>query len=408
MDRTRFAFKDLRPITIHFDGTIDPRKMDENREYTMELFFARPGDVVVAKIDLKNGAVAVVPDDWQNVVVTGHFAVYEPDRSRILPEYLCRVIQSGFFKAHLWRNKVGAEGRKEVKLDFFEAERIPIPALPVQRAILDAWERAQRELAATRARIAALEERIEADFLADLGLSKPARAALPKCFAVRWKDLPRWSVLFNQLGAAGNNLQTGKYPTVELRECLIGTTNGYCIKPVPGPTPHKMLKLSALQPHGLDLSETKYVKVSPKVAERFHLRAGDLLICRSVGSFDHIAKCALVLNDEPGVLFPDIIIRARFNAKIVPEYARELLQTSAGRRWFQQNARTAVGMWKIGGEDIANFPMPLPPPETQRLLVAKVAKRRAEIAALRTAAAEREQQAKADVEAMILGEKAAT
>jgi type I restriction enzyme S subunit len=112
----------------------------------MDLFFARPGDIVVAKIDLKNGAVAVIPDGWKNVVVTNHSAVYEPDRSKLLPEYLQRVVQAKFFKALLWRNKVGAEGRKEVKLDFFESLKIPLPPVSIQNTILEKWKEVQEKV----------------------------------------------------------------------------------------------------------------------------------------------------------------------------------------------------------------------------------------------------------------------
>ena len=70
VDRKAFKFADIQPITIHFDGSMDKRKLDSSREYTMDLFFARPGDIIAAKIDLKNGAVGIVPDDWHNVVVT--------------------------------------------------------------------------------------------------------------------------------------------------------------------------------------------------------------------------------------------------------------------------------------------------------------------------------------------------
>jgi len=101
VDRSKYKFSDLQPVTIHFDGSIDKRDVDSSREYTMDLYFARPGDIVVAKIDLKNGAVAIVPQQWRNVVVTGHFAVYEPDCSRILPTYFHRIIQASFFKANL-------------------------------------------------------------------------------------------------------------------------------------------------------------------------------------------------------------------------------------------------------------------------------------------------------------------
>jgi len=79
VDRGENGFNDLMPVTIHFDGSIEPRKVSEDKEYTMELFWARPGDIVVSKIDLKNGAVAIIPDGWDKVVVTNHFAVYEPD-----------------------------------------------------------------------------------------------------------------------------------------------------------------------------------------------------------------------------------------------------------------------------------------------------------------------------------------
>ena len=77
VDRAENGFVDLMPITIHFDGSIEPRKVDPLNEYSMELFWARPKDIVVSKIDLKNGAVGIIPESWRNVVVTGHFAVYK-------------------------------------------------------------------------------------------------------------------------------------------------------------------------------------------------------------------------------------------------------------------------------------------------------------------------------------------
>lgn len=209
VNRKALKFSDLQPITIHFDGTIDKRKVDGNREYTMELFHARPGDIVVAKIDLKHGAVSIIPADWPNAVVTGHFAVYEPDLSALMPEYLRLLIQTRFFKAHLWRNKVGAEGRKEVKLDFFEAQPIPLPPLAVQQKIVAAWEASRKAAAATAAKIAQLEADMEARFLEDLGLKAPAQATLPKCFAVNWKDLVRWSVSFNALATTAIDITGG-------------------------------------------------------------------------------------------------------------------------------------------------------------------------------------------------------
>lgn len=55
-----------------------------------------------------------------------------------------------------------------------------------------------------------------------------------------------------RMAATNVKLENGKYPIVPLSECLVDTMNGYCIKPVAGPTPHKMLKLNALRPEGLE------------------------------------------------------------------------------------------------------------------------------------------------------------
>jgi len=154
VDRSANGFHDLMPVTIHFDGSIEPRKVSGDKEYSMELFRARPGDIVASKIDLKNGAVAIIPNDWHNAVVTNHFAIFEPNLERLNQEYFHLLIQASFFKQHLWRNKVGAEGRKEVKLEFFESLLIPVPSPPIQQQIVAHWKEAkQRQKSAEKALI---------------------------------------------------------------------------------------------------------------------------------------------------------------------------------------------------------------------------------------------------------------
>ncbi len=404
VDRAKHHFADLQPITIHFDGSIDKRPVDGNREYTMDLFFARPGDVVVAKIDLKNGAVGIVPD-WKSVAVTGHFAVYEPDRSKVLPEYFHRVIQTSFFRDHLWRNKVGAEGRKEVKLAFFEAQVVPLPPLPVQEAIVARWREAQEAAVKAQDTVAALGAEIPLEIYKALGTPRPnADSAFPKLLVLWWNQLERWS--FNYIARARKGLlgfTRSRYPIRPLGEHLRDTMNGYCIKPVQMQTPHKMLKLSALTPAGLDLREVKFVMVSDRIGQRFHIRKGDLLICRS-NSYEYVAKTALVDCDYPDILYPDIIIRARIGDGLLVEYVREVIECPLGRAYFQVNSRRAVGgMWKIGAEDIRNFPIPVPPLEVQRKIVDTVNRQRARIAKQREAAEQRQAQAAREVEEMILG-----
>jgi len=281
--------------------------------------------------------------------------------------------------------------------------KIPIPPLSVQQKIVAYWEAAQIRYDEALKNASILLEEVEKEFLEALGLMKPKRTLLPKIMTVLFKDISRWSVMFNQLAISSVDMTSGRYPAVPLQECIEDITNGYCIRPVKKKTAHKMLKLNALQPTSLDLTETKYVKISDGIGKRFQIAKGDLLICRSVGSYSHIAKCALVTEDHPDIVFPDIMIRVRFNKRILPAYAREVIQSSIGRAWFQQNARTAVGMWKIGGSDINEFPMPLPDLSIQRKLVDEISDRRQMITASKISEMQKFQQANIEIERMVRG-----
>lgn len=159
----------------------------------MDLFFAKPGDIVVAKIDLKNGAVGIIPD-WENVVVTNHFTVYQPDLKQLVPEYLILLIQSKFFKNYLWRNKVGAEGRKEVKIDFFENIRIPLPSRTEQQKIVAHWKAAKKKVIETENEVNAISYDLNA-LLYHLYYQKLTNDILAtKGLFLCWSNIPSWDV----------------------------------------------------------------------------------------------------------------------------------------------------------------------------------------------------------------------
>jgi type I restriction enzyme, S subunit len=165
----------------------------------------------------------------------------------------------------------------------------------------------------------------------------------------------------------------------------------------------KILKLSALTSAGLDLTESKFVDIPDSIARRFSLQKNDLLICRS-NAYDYVGKCAVVEEDRPDILFPDIVICIRLRSDVLPNYTREVIETPLGRSHFQIISRRAVGgMWKISDEDIRNFPIPLPPLDVQLKIIQQTELVRSEIARERERAHQLATAIDREIEEIVLG-----
>ena len=408
VDRSKHQFADLQPITIHFDGTIDRRTVDGNREYTMNLFFARIGDVVVAKIDLKNGAVAIVPD-WKNVAVTGHFAVYEPDRKAVIPEYFHLVIQASFFKTHLWRNKVGAEGRKEVKLDFFEAQEIPLPPLPVQRAIVRRWQEAQEEIGKAQARTAALEADITREVLKRLGVQPAEVYRLPKVFAVQWKDLTRWGVEFNRYPMRAEKLLvSSKYATVPLEQVawINPTAAGICVGP---DDPVSFVPMEAVSEESGEIVR-HLEKPCREVAKGYTRFANGDVIWAKITPCMQNGKCAIGRNLVNGVGFGSTefhVVRTKDVRELLPEFVWALLRLDAVRRCAQRYFIGSAGQQRVPPSFLCDLRIPLPSSAVQCRIVDMVTQKRREAAREREAAAKLSAEVTQEVEELIMGTRPA-
>lgn len=368
-----------------------------------------PNALIYNRLFAWKASFAVVPTTLADCFVSSEFPQFVPDISRLLPEYLylfC-IRESTIRAVTLASTGSSAVSRNRFKEDLFLNFEIPLPPLDEQQEIVELWRSTKNKITAKRERVDEMTARLPQIMYDALGSQSSVVAkAVGRSIAVQWEALDRWS--FNYVSRASQGLlgfTNSKFPIEPLSTHLIGTINGYSIKPVSEPTPHKMLKLNALRPDGLDLTASKYIKISDKIAKRFSIHKGDLFICRSVGSYEHVAKCSLAPEDAPNYVFPDTMIRLRFKNTLLSEYAGEVVQSPMGRSYFQSNARTAVGMWKIGADDIAQFPIPVPPLTEQRRIMKLMADARAEIALESKSAETLANWLHSELESIFLGEK---
>ena len=158
VDRKQHSIEDLQLVTLHFDGTIEPRNRGSQKDFKGRLFFAYTDDVVYSKIDVRNGAIGVVPPQMHRVAASSEYPLYEVTPDVALPFYIQLLFRTSYFRRTINSMVSGASGRKRVQPEQIEAIRVPLPPLPIQHAILKKWNKAQREIAEAWFRIERLEK----------------------------------------------------------------------------------------------------------------------------------------------------------------------------------------------------------------------------------------------------------
>lgn len=103
---------------------------------TRPQFRASSGQLIMSRIDARNGAFGIVPSDLDGAVVTQDFPLFEINTNRIVPAYLAFILRAPEFAEICKRASRGTTNRKRLKEDLLLSEKIPVPPTDVQEAIV--------------------------------------------------------------------------------------------------------------------------------------------------------------------------------------------------------------------------------------------------------------------------------
>ena len=179
-------------LTIRFDGSVEPRAPVRLGDLKGRLFRVHPGDVVFSKIDVRNGAIGLAPDGIERICVTSEFPVYAVDESKADPVFVKLLFRTDVFMRVLNSMISGASGRKRIQPSQLERVRVPIPPPEEQRRIVAHWlDVEQRREAADAAFLVLLAE-------LDAYLAERTRAfeetTRARTFVARFKSTHQWDL----------------------------------------------------------------------------------------------------------------------------------------------------------------------------------------------------------------------
>jgi type I restriction enzyme, S subunit len=132
-----------------------------------------------------------------------------------------------------------------------------------------------------------------------------------------------------------------------------------------------IVRMGNIQDGRIDLSrDVKYLPTDHPDVARYRLKVGDLLFNRT-NSPELVGKSAVFRGTPGSACFASYLIRVQLDECCLPEWASLYLNSPGGRRWAASVRSQQVGQANINGSKLAAMPMPLPPVDEQRRILAE-------------------------------------
>ncbi|WP_280343403.1 hypothetical protein [Nocardia abscessus] len=396
----------LRYGSIHFDGSISRRPDTTTIQGTT--YLALPQDVVFSRIDIRNGAIGVVPNEFGSLAFTNEYPIYDVNAvGRVIPDFVRLLCRTQVFRSQVEALVVGHSGRKRVSAEMFEDLPIPAPPIDDQRAIVERHMQHVSEAMCLRRKAAdALAGAVD-EITRLLDLKSPDVAPITKPFVIPSHRATRWSVFAATAVAQGisDELQSC-YPVKPLGDPELSLVS-YGIQKSPRNRPDKngrpYLRVANVQDAYLDLREIKYIDVPDAQMDTYRLEPGDILFCEG-NSAELVGRPALWGGEIEDCVHQNHVLRARLNQDaLLPQYLMAFMQTAPSRGHFRRRAKKTTNLATINSSDVRELLVPIPPIAEQNHIADLWVSAQEEAAKLRAAASEAEKKAFTETEVLIAG-----
>lgn len=117
---------------------------------TSRRYRARHGQLIISRIDARNGAVGLVPDELDDSIVSNDFWLFDINAERVNPAFLDWYVSTSEFVEQCVRASEGTTNRVRLQLDEFLSLRVSFPTVSEQRRLGDELSKLRRRVSAAR------------------------------------------------------------------------------------------------------------------------------------------------------------------------------------------------------------------------------------------------------------------
>lgn len=323
------------------------------------MILIRPGDLVISGINAVKGAIAIYSETAQKpVAATIHYGAYIPNKERVDIKFLWWFLRSAAFR-DIVQHHIPGGIKTELKAKRFLAVPVPLPPLTEQRRIV--------------ARIEALAARVAEAQSLRRQASEAASSLFFSGLEVVYQDLL---------------VKQPSFPLIELVKPNRGISYGVVLLGEHQENGIPTLRAGDLKQYHVNTTNLKMI--SPEISgkyERTKLRGGEILL-KIRGGYGDVAVC------------PSGLINANVSREIavipllknvIPEFGMYVLSTTSSQERMSAKLR-GTSYQGLNLSDVRKLPIPVPPLEEQRRLVAYLDGLQGQVSALRVVQAETERE----------------
>jgi len=348
--------KIYKRLTIRMNGrgVVVRDEVIGNEIGTKTQFIAHAGQLALSKIDARNGAFGVVPQECDSAIITGNFWVFDVDHARLDIRYLDWLTKTSLFVDFCIRASEGTTNRLYLQEPKFLSQEIPLPSLPEQHRIVTRIEELSAKIEEARGLRQQAVEEAEAF----------GPAVSNALFETNRKN--GWPLL----------------PLGEVADIRSGVTLGRTLN---GPTVRlPYLRVANVQDGHLDLRIIKEVDVLESEAPKWQLQSGDVLLTEG-GDWDKLGRGTVWRGEISNCIHQNHIFRVRTDSdKFDSDFVAAVISSPYGKEYFQAASKQTTNLASINQTQLKAFMIFRPPLSEQRRIVAYFANVQTKVDAVKT------------------------
>jgi len=381
-------------IRTNYKGVVLRGSQDGATILTKNQFVVAAGQFILSRIDARNGAFGIIPEELEGAIVTNDFLAFAINEDEVEREFFNVFLQSPVFLEACIKASRGNTNRKRVNEDFFLNFQVNLPPLADQHALIKQIRKgrtklvlAQREIThqhslLAKLKQAILQEAIQGKLTADWRAAhpdvEPASRLLHRIQAEKARliaakklrpdkplspltpaespfEIPRtWE--WSRLGCLFHSLQ---YGTAE--KCSYDSSRNTAVLRIPNVSTGK-----------LSTEDLKYTNLTKAEKKQYSLKKHDVLMIRSNGSRSLVGSAIHFDKEAGNYAYAGYLMRLRFPVDICSPFIVAALASRTLREQIEGPLRTTVGINNVNTTEISRLKLPLPPLAEQVAVVERV------------------------------------